>query len=272
MNLKGGYKIISLMAITLIAGAVGGDRTPITDEGILEQLDSLKEFLDESKQLKPILLRVKDSGNEVVMANLSKKTGEDILYINADLVDASLNVMVKFAQDEETQEIYIDEASYLYIADVDTVAGEVAKAEEGTIVDVLGLDEDGKLVKDTFNNLDIGGIITLPNMIVDVELTSAMFQKELTKAEYDKIPDNGLVIIMFNTTCVIIPYVKGVDNRFVCNAVYNTNYDAMVVRGKIRVHYEDVYSVFIRFNDEYATALLQNPTVRPYAIIRFIGF
>ena len=147
MNLKGGYKIISLMAITLIAGAVGGDRTPITDEGILEQLDSLKEFLDESKQLKPILLRVKDSGNEVVTANLSKKTGEDILYINADLVDASLNVMIKFAQDEDTQEIYIDEASYLYIADVDKVAGEVAKAEEGTIVDALGLDKDGKLVK-----------------------------------------------------------------------------------------------------------------------------
>lgn len=154
MNLKGGYKIISLMAITLIAGAIDDDRTAITDEGILNQLDSLKEYLDDSKQLKPILLRVKDSGNEVVMANLSKKTGEDIFYINADLVDASLNIMVKFAQDEETLEYYIDEAGYLYIADVDKVAGEVAKAEEGTIVDTLGLDEDGGLVKGIIPNVE----------------------------------------------------------------------------------------------------------------------
>lgn len=147
----------------------------------------------------------------------------------------------------------------------------VENAESGEIQDVLGLDENGKLVKKFFNNLDIGDIITLPNIIVDVESTTAVFQKELTKEEYDKIPDNGLVIIMFNTTCVIIPYVKGVENRFVCNAVYNTNYDAMVVRGKINVHYEDLYSLYIKFNTEYANALLQNPNVRPYGIVRFIG-
>lgn len=144
MNLKGGYKIISLMAITLVNNS---EYTAISDKGILDQLASLKEYLDESKELKPVLLRVKDSANEVVMCELAKKIGEDILYIKAELIDCGLIIKVEFAKDEDTQEIYLDEASYLYVANVDRVAEEVAKAESGTIVNVLGLDSNGELVK-----------------------------------------------------------------------------------------------------------------------------
>ena len=70
MNLKGGYKIIDICALSLVAGVVGGDAIEITDKGVLDQLLSLKEFLDVEKELKPILLRAKQSGKEVVMGEL----------------------------------------------------------------------------------------------------------------------------------------------------------------------------------------------------------
>ena len=146
MNLKGGYKILSLVTLVLIASVDGTTATDITDVNTLEQLDSLKEFLDVSKQLKPILLRVKPSKEKVVMAELSRV--DDVTFmIHAKLDGYELNIVVSFEQDEETLEYYIDEAGYLYIADVDKVAGEVAKAEDGTPVKMLGLDEDGGLVK-----------------------------------------------------------------------------------------------------------------------------
>lgn len=147
MNLKGGYKIIDLSSISLVGGTVGGDYTAITDEKILEQLLSLKDYLDDSKELKPIYLRAKTSGKETVMAELAKKIGEDILYIDAKLVSSKVQIKVVFERDAETQEISIDEAGYLYVSDADSVMADVAKAESGTIVDVLGLDADGALVK-----------------------------------------------------------------------------------------------------------------------------
>ena len=138
MNLKGGYKILSLVTLVLIASVDGTTATDITDVNTLEQLDSLKEFLDVSKQLKPILLRVKPSKEKVVMAELSR-VDDVTLMIHAKLDGYELNIVVSFEQDEETLEYYIDEAGYLYIADLDKVAGEVAKAEDGTIVKVLGV-------------------------------------------------------------------------------------------------------------------------------------
>lgn len=122
MNLKGGYKILSLVTLVLIASVDGTTATNITDANTLEQLDSLKEYLDVSKQLKPILLRVKPSKEKVVMAELSR-VNDVTLMIHAKLDGYELNIVVAFEQDVETLLWSIDEAQYLYVKTVTSEVG-----------------------------------------------------------------------------------------------------------------------------------------------------
>ena len=119
MNLKGGYKILSLVTLVLIVSVDGTTATDITDANTLEQLDSLKEYLDVSKQLKPILLRVKPSKEKVVMAELSR-VDDVTLMIHAKLDGYELDIVVSFEQDEETLLWSIDEAQYLYVKTVNS--------------------------------------------------------------------------------------------------------------------------------------------------------
>lgn len=122
MNLKGGYKILNLLTLVLIASVDGITATDITDVNTLEQLDSLKEYLDVSKQLKPILLRVKPSKEKVVMAELSR-VDDVTLMIHAKLNGYELNIIVSYEQDEDTLLWYIDEAQYLYVKTVNSEVG-----------------------------------------------------------------------------------------------------------------------------------------------------
>lgn len=134
MNLKGGYKILNLLTLVLVASVDGTTGTDITDVNTLEQLDSLKEYLDASKQLKPILLRVKPSKEKVVMAELSR-IDDVTLMIHAKLDGYELNIVVSYEQDEETLLWYIDEAQYLYVKTVNSEVGIKGLISEGIQAD-----------------------------------------------------------------------------------------------------------------------------------------
>ena len=84
--------------------------------------------------------------------------------------------------------------------------------------------------------------IVLGNIVVEVDDTdpedviySAYFDKAINKAQYDAIGDSGLCILMFNTTCVILPYSKAQDNRFVISGIYNSDGESMVARGNLNI-------------------------------------
>lgn len=151
MNLKGGYKIIDLSSMSLVVGT--DEYIQIEDVKILNQLLDLKEFLDDSKDLKPIYLRAITTsyGKEVVMGELSKLNSG--LSIKAYLREYELDIYIEFTQDEETQEILIDYASYLYVQKAVLIQQEVIPAlrdvESGDVVEVLGYDSNDDLVKGT---------------------------------------------------------------------------------------------------------------------------
>lgn len=148
MNLKGGYKLIDLSLIALVLGTPSGDKTAITEPKILDQLLTLREYIEGDKELKPVYIRAKSTnGKDVVMASLARSASGLNYYIDAKFTDTLLKLIVVFELNEETLEYEIKSAEYLYTADVDNVQNEVTKAEAGTIIDVLGLDEDDGLVK-----------------------------------------------------------------------------------------------------------------------------
>lgn len=131
MNLKGGYKIIDLMTLSLVA-VTTGLYTDITDKTVLEQLLSLHDLMDTSKELKPIFLRVGQSTKEVVMAELLRDSAG--LHIHALLDGYTLDIKVTYQVDEDTQEVLIDDAQYLYV--------ENSAQEEAVIKGLIEADKD----------------------------------------------------------------------------------------------------------------------------------
>lgn len=99
----------------------------------------------------------------------------------------------------------------------------------------------------------------------------ASFVKELTEAEYNKIKSDGLFILMFNTSCVIIPYTKQYPNRFTVNAIYNADGESMVVRGKLTITADEIYSIAVEFDSTFAGLLAEVPALRPYGIVKFLS-
>ena len=81
------------------------------------------------------------------------------------------------------------------------------------------------------------------------------------------IADSGLFILMFNTTCVAIPYSKLSPNRFVCSAIYDNNGNSMVVRGKLTI--SDHISV--EFDTNYYNAVFNAGLTPPTGICKFIN-
>lgn len=159
MNLKGGYKIINLMTLSLVA-VTTGLYTDITDKVVLEQLLSLRDLLDTSKELKPILLRLGQSKNEVVMAELSRDSAG--LHIHALLDGYTLDIKVTYQVDEDTQEVLIDDAQYLYI--------ENSAQEEAVIKGLIEADKD-ILSKIIYSNVD--DILTFPKGILPIKYHNA---------------------------------------------------------------------------------------------------
>ena len=125
-----------------------------------------------------------------------------------------------------------------------------------------------KTTTTTFSTLEVGDIITVP-AVLNVGEGTFTHETTLTKAQYDKIADNGLVIIMFNTTCVVIPYIKAQENRFVCNASYDELGNSMVARAYLKVN--STRKLVITYNAEYVAKMVENE-MSPYAIVRFIKF
>lgn len=109
---KGGYIILDL---TMLPLAETEEVTAITNSDVLKQLLSLHEYaLKPDRQLKPIYLRAIDSnGVEVVsLCELDRIASSMALRIKALIMDTILSIYVTFAIDGDTQEVYIDSASY----------------------------------------------------------------------------------------------------------------------------------------------------------------
>lgn len=123
--------------------------------------------------------------------------------------------------------------------------------------------------------LDVGDIINLGQAEIIFDDASqpyfVVFRKGITIPEYDNIPDSGLAIIMFNTTCQILPYAKNQLNRFVCSGVYNSNGETHVVRGRLQISSEPA-GIEVRLDKNFAEDLDTSQMTLPYGIIRFIGF
>lgn len=170
MNLKGGYKIIDLRTLTLVPSEDGTTLTDITDEKVLEQLDSLKEYLDVSKELKPIYVRVTE--HNTVMGELKRDVENNAFILYVIVMGYVLTIGVSFTQDEETLLWSIDEAQYLYVSDELKVTNEVNHAiSEGNInvgktlykhhITFSGY--EGSLLEDTINvSIDVITTISLP--------------------------------------------------------------------------------------------------------------
>lgn len=108
--------------------------------------------------------------------------------------------------------------------------------------------------------------VTVEGIIYD-----AYFNFKYTEEELNSLPSAGLMIIMFNTTCVIIPYSKTQDNRFVCNMITTNGGGTSLARAKVSfVQEEGFNAIFIHFDEITANTLYNNAEVRPYAILRVI--
>lgn len=106
---------------------------------------------------------------------------------------------------------------------------------------------------------------------VEETLYHAYFSKEITEAEYNAIKSDGLVILMFNTSCVIFPFAKAQDNRFCVNAIYNADGESMVVRAKLSFSAETGYFITVTFDSAYAEHLADASSLRPYGIMKFLS-
>lgn len=145
LKTKGGYIIFDLMALAL---DITEESTEIEDESILKQLYSLLPYyLNKEEALKPIYIRVKNinGADSVVLAELTRSNLG--LTIFAKMLECTLFINVAYEQDADTLEWSIDSATYDYLSDSTLVRNSIVGVESGTIVDAIGLDSDGELVK-----------------------------------------------------------------------------------------------------------------------------
>lgn len=138
---------------------------------------------------------------------------------------------------------------------------EVEKLEGDIVYNGVSLEELTGWYKDfesTNSNLINLGQMNLENGVASFNIDSIA-----------GLPETGLFILMFNTTCVAIPYTlnpTGVHNRFVCNAIYNNQGESMVVRGYVEV----TDTIYIRFDDNFATAITNSGLTLPYGVCKFV--
>ena len=139
MNLKGGYQIISLMALSLSVAVDTETYTAISEESTLKQLLGLKEYAISDKTVLPVLLKLAISGKPIsVMGELKRDTNSIKIYGKLDGYEIRLSV--EYTQDEETLEWYIDTGDAKYqlltdsmISDKNIEDGIDASIEDGAI-------------------------------------------------------------------------------------------------------------------------------------------
>ena len=118
--MKGGYQILILSAITLVADT----ETTITDLNILNQLLGLTDFLNKDglvdKQLKPILLITKDSAGFVSITNPEYISGYQI----------KLNIVYTSSIDDYGNTVYaVSSAKYTYVLVNDNIKNIIESGE-----------------------------------------------------------------------------------------------------------------------------------------------
>lgn len=144
------------------------------------------------------------------------------------------------------------------------------------IITLSNLSEFKSKCDETYATMEDSGIINLGTMINDAGGSGTAYFRndDLTSDVMATIPQTGIAIIMFNTTCVMVPYVTGQENRFVCNAIYTDSGRSMVARGKLLVvndpEYHN-YMIIVTLDADFASASYSGFTNYPYGIIRFIG-
>lgn len=137
---KGGYIILDLTMIQLSVIA----ETSISNAEVLKQLFSLSDYaMKPYTKLKPIYLRaVSNTGVEVVSLCELERNGL-VLRIKAFILDVIVEVVVDF--ENKT-------AKYEVVSEANRILNEVESAEGGSIVNALGLDSDGGLVKENLSD------------------------------------------------------------------------------------------------------------------------
>ena len=165
-KLVGGEFLLDLTPLTIEESVDVETYTNITNASVIEQLTNLKTFINNPKAIKPIWVKfVNDENNAVIVTRGSLSivdTGE--FDIDVAIKGYTLKIHIEFTQAEledhtPIDDWYIDtnDAKYLFTSDTqnfspiaESVANDIIEeAELGTIADVLGLDSNGGLVKET---------------------------------------------------------------------------------------------------------------------------
>lgn len=124
--------------------------------------------------------------------------------------------------------------------------------------------------------LAIGEVTNLGQMIVEnLDPWTAYFSKSITDDEYEALPAQGLLLLMFNGTSVLVPFAKTpqqpniIEQLFVISAAYDASGATMVVRARLQIskpaHWIRIYfdEVFAEHANDFAT--------KPYGVIRIVS-
>ena len=124
--------------------------------------------------------------------------------------------------------------------------------------------------------LTIGAVTNLGQMIVEnLDPWTAYFSKSITDDEFEALPSQGLLLLMFNGTSVLVPFAKTaqqptlIEQLFVISAAYDAGGSTMVVRARLEVsksaHWLRIYfdQVFAEHANDFAT--------KPYGVIRIVS-
>ena len=148
------------------------------------------------------------------------------------------------------------------------IDGEILEISDAEVQN-LGLAKASQL-PELSDAINLGTLHAFLDEEGDTPVYRAHFIKEVTKAQYDAIKDNGLIIIMFNSTVVMIPYVKAQSNRFVCNAVYDADGNSMVARASLSFGDDTIYTLRIDFDANFAELACES-AITPYGIVKFLN-
>lgn len=148
------------------------------------------------------------------------------------------------------------------------IEGEILEISDAEVQN-LGLAKASQL-PELSDAINLGALHVFLDEEGDTPDYRAYYDKEVTEAEYNAIKDSGLIILMFNSTTVMIPYAKAQANRFVVNAVYDADGNSMVARASLTFGDDSIYTIHIAFDANFAEAIFDSE-VRPYAIVKFLN-
>ena len=210
MNLKGGYKILILPVLSLVA-----IETSITDKEVLEQLKGLLTYSGK-KELKPILIHcgIEESSKvtkHCVMGELKKISDTEYVII-AKIDKAYLTISVEFTLDSETEEYYIASGDAKYLLTKSTsIDGDLEVSGDA----LIGGGVTSKGIANTGNIANTGDIATV-GKVTGGEIVENMTGYSFTKASdttyntfsyvYAGVVKNGnklTMAIAFNVTKLI---------------------------------------------------------------------